>query len=127
MAKIVSWSSIILLSITLTGCAAFDYTKSMFVSGVSLEAVGEQFLSVTHQVGAGCQKGEIPRRMCEDYGEFHERFKRTYPLAVGMWMAADRAGDAATKQKAEDVVRSLSRDLAKLAAEALSALVPEMK
>ena len=122
MAKIIG---IVLISLALTGCAAFDYTKALFVSGVSLEAVGEQFLQVTSQVADGCRQAIIPRDTCISYGVFHEKFRRTYPLAVGMWTAADRAGDAATKRKAEDVIRVLSSDLARLAAEALNAFAPE--
>ena len=124
MTKIVG---IVLISLTLTGCAAFDYTKALFVSGVSLEAVGEQFLQVTAQVKDGCTQQIIPLKTCLNYSVFHEQFRRSYPLAVGMWTAADRAGDAATKRKAEDVIRSMSADLARLAAEALNAFAPEKR
>ena len=124
MTKIVG---IVLISLTLTGCAAFDYTKALFVSGVSLEAVGEQFLQVTAQVKDGCTQQIIPLKTCLNYSVFHEQFRRSYPLAVGMWTAADRAGDAATKRKAEDVIRSMSADLARLAAEALNAFASEVR
>ena len=124
MTKVVG---IVLLSLTLTGCATFDYAKGLFVSGVSLEAVGEQFLQVTAQVADGCKQAIIPLNTCISYGVFHEKFRRTYPLAVGMWTAADRAGDSATKGKAEDVIRSLSTDLARMAAEALKAFAPEVR
>ena len=119
--------AVVLSASLLTGCAAFDYTKSLFVSGVSLETVGEQFLQITDQVREGCLNGVIPVKTCVRYGNFHDNFVRAFPLAVGIWNAADKAGDAATKQKAEDVVRVLAKDMGKLAAEALGAFIPEDK
>ena len=118
----------LVLVVALTaGCGAWTYTQSMFVTAVSLEAVGEHFLLVTQQVQGGCNDRSIPLPTCVKYKAFHDNFVRAYPLAVGMWRAADKAGDAATKGKAEDVVRGLSRDLATLAAEALSALATEVR
>lgn len=104
----------------LTGCAL----KSLFVSAVSLEAVGVQFAAVSEQVTQGCEKRVITVQTCERYRVFGENFKRAYPLAVGVWKAARTADDTASQEKAEDVVRALARDLAKLTAEALASFLP---
>lgn len=109
------------------GCGAWTYTQSMFVSAVSLEAVGEHFLLVTQQVQAGCNDRTIPYPTCVRYKAFHDNFVKAYPLAVGMWKTADKAGDAATKGKAEDVVRRLSTDLTALANDALAAFATEVR
>ena len=115
------------LTLALTGCATMDYAKSLFVTGVSLEALGEQFLQITDQVRSGCQSLVIPAPTCDRYKVFHDNFQKTYPLTVGMWQAADKAGDAATKGKAEDVARALGKSLAQLATEALSSFAPEVR
>ena len=120
-------TSLVLVVTLLSGCAAWTATKSLFVSAVSLEVVGEQFLQTTKQVQAGCDSRAIPIPTCQRYKIFHDRFQKAYPIAVGMWRAADKANDASTKGKAEDVVRSLSKDLADLTAEALGAFVPEVR
>jgi hypothetical protein len=78
-------------------------------------------------VGAGCVSKAIPVGTCDKYRAFHTNFKRVYPLTVGMWQAADKAGDATTKRKAEDVGRQLAVDLTRLATEALGAFAPEVK
>lgn len=113
-----------LLALTLAGCSAVDYTKSLFVTAVSLETVGHQFAAISEQVTVGCESKAIPIQTCQRYRVFGEHFKRSFPLAVGVWRAADQAGDAKTKGKAEDVVRSLAEDLATLTAEALGAFLP---
>ena len=117
----------IALVLTLTGCAAPAYIKGLFVSGVSLEAVGNQFAQVSIQVTAGCVQKVIPQRTCDRYRDFGEHFKKTYPLVVGMWRAARDAEDAESQKRAEDIVRMMSEDLSKLAIEALGAFAPEVK
>ena len=116
-----------LLLVVLAGCGAMDYTRSLFVSGVSLEALGTQFVQVTEQVTAGCDAHTIPVTTCARYRTFGEGFKRAYPLTVSLWQAAEKAGDTATKRRAEDVARSLASDLSRLAVEALGTLAPEVK
>ena len=111
----------------LGGCAAWDFTKSLFITAVSLEAIGVQLAAVSEQVTVGCETRVIPTQPCERYRVFGEHFKRTYPIAVKMWKAADRAGDAATRGKAEDVVRVLAEDMTKLATEALNAFSMEVR
>lgn len=117
----------ILLVLLLTGCSAVQTVKGLFVSGVSLEAVGVQFAEVSEQVTKGCEQKVVPQTTCEKYRAFGLNFKRVYPLAVGMWEAARRANDAATQRKAEDVMRSLSNDLTTLTAEALGSFTPGSK
>ena len=109
-----------LVALLTAGCAL----KSLFVSAVSLEAVGVQFHAVSEQVTQGCEKRVITVQTCERYRVFGENFKRAYPLAVGVWKAARTADDTASQEKAEDVVRALARDLAKLTAEALASFLP---
>ena len=118
---------VLALAVAVTGCAGWTYTKSLFVTAVSLEAVGEHFLQVTKQVQSGCDTHAIPLPTCAKYKAFHDNFQRAYPLAVGLWKAADKVGDAATKGKAEEVVRRLSTDLAGLAGEALGAFATEVR
>lgn len=115
------------LTLTLSGCAAIDYTKSLFITGISIEQVGEQFIQVTNQMVAGCRADVIPDKLCDQYGTFFQNFQKTYPLAVGMWKAADKAGDTATKRKAEDVVRVLATDMTRLVIEALGTFAPVEK
>lgn len=116
-----------LLALTLAGCGAMDYTKSLFISGVSLEVLGTQFTSTTEQVTKGCEAQAIPKDLCARYRAFGLRFKRVYPVTVGLWQAAERAGDTTAKRKAEDVTQALARDLTRLAVEALGSLSPEEK
>ena len=115
------------LVLALSGCAAKTYVQSLFVSAVSLETVGHQFAAISEQVTQGCESRAIPVSTCDKYRVFGQHFQRSYPLAVGMWRAADHAGDASTKGKAEDIMRVLAEDLTKLAIEALGALSPEVK
>ena len=117
----------LILALTLTGCSAWTYTQSLFVSAVSLDVVGEQFLQVTAQVQEACNVRSLSVQVCERYKSFHDNFQRAYPAAVGLWKAADKAGDTTTKAKAEDVIRSLSHDLTSIAADVLSTFAPENK
>ena len=120
--------TLLLIAGLIAGCAAVDYTKSLFVAGVSLEAVGRQFAQVSAQVKEGCDVTRvIPQSTCLKYREFGTRFKQVYPVTVGLWKAADSAGDKAAKSKAEDVAISLAADLSALAIEALGTLAPEVK
>lgn len=108
------------LVLALSGCAAVDYTRSLFVAGVSLEVLGDQFVRVTNQVTAGCDVDKsIPANICVKYRAFGLRFKQVYPTLVGLWQAADRAGDRSAKAKAEEVALGLATDLSALAVEAL--------
>lgn len=111
----------------LTGCSVYTSTKSLFVSGVSLQALGEQFVAVSEQVAEGCDGGVIPVHTCDKYKAFFDNFVKVYPLTVKTWEAAKNAGDVATQGKAEDVARSLAKDLTELAIEALGSLAPEVK
>lgn len=120
-------TALVALALVLTGCGTLTAAKGLFVSGVSLEALGEQFVAVSRQVSAGCEQRIIPAPTCEKYRTFGEHFKRVYPLTVEMWRAARRAEDAAAQEKAEDVARVLSRDLTKLSIEALGAFAPEVR
>ena len=116
-----------LVSITLAGCSAWTYTQSLFVAAISLETVGQQFAAISEQVTLGCESKAIPVQTCQRYRVFGDHFKRSYPIAVGMWRAADKAGDTMVKRKAEDVVRSLSEDLGTFTTEALGAFTTETK
>ena len=115
------------LALTLSGCAVKTYVQSLFVSAVSLDAVGHQFAAISEQVTVGCESHAIPADTCDRYRAFGVRFKRSYPLAVGMWRAAEHTRDAATQGRAEDVVKSLAEDLKKLATEARGMLTPDVR
>ena len=114
-------AALVVAAVVLSGCASI---KPFFVSGVSLEVVGDQFAAVSEQITVGCERRVITPSTCERYRVFGENFKKSYPLAVGVWQAARKANDKGMQGKAEDVVRQLSTDLSKLAAEALSQFVP---
>ena len=118
---------VLVLLLALAGCGATAAVKGLFVSGVSLEQVGEQFVNISEQITKGCEVSAIPQTTCDKYRAFGLHFKKTYPLAVGMWEASRKANDKATQEKAENVVRSLASDMSKLASEALGAFAPEMK
>ena len=115
------------LVVLLVGCAAPSYIQGLFVSGVSLEVVGNQFAQVSTQITAGCAQKVILPATCEKYRVFGEHFKKTYPIVVGMWRAAREAEDAESKKRAEDVIRLMSEELSKLAIEALGAFAPEIR
>ena len=125
MRKVMQAAALALVITLTTGCGAWTYTRSMFVSGISLEGLGEQFVSVSTQVTEGCKLQVIQLTTCAKYRVFGEHFKKAYPLTVSVWKAARKAGDTAMQDKAEDVIRVLSKDLTKLAVEALGALAPE--
>lgn len=112
---------LIAVAIVLGGCGAWTWTKSLFVAGVSVEVVGNQFVSVSKQVTAGCVAGAIPAMTCEKYRVFGEHFKKVYPITVGLWRSAKDARDRAAQDKAEEVIIGLSEDLSRLAVEALGA------
>ena len=115
---------LVLFVMLLAGCGAYAGFKALFVSGVALDVVGDQFVAVSAQVNVGCTQQVIPAATCAKYRAFQVRFKQSYPLAVGMWQAANKAGDTVSKGKAEDVIRSLARDLSNLASEALQTFMP---
>lgn len=117
--------AVLVLAVLLAGCAMFS--QSLEVTGTSILGVGEQFEAVSAQVVKGCANQAIPKTTCDRYRVFGENFKRTYPLTVGLWDSARKAGDAKSQGKAEDVIRSLAVDLSKLAVEALGAFAPEVK
>lgn len=117
--------AVILLSILLTGCGAYTGFKSFFVTGVALDTVGEQFVAISTQIHTGCTNLVIPATTCAKYRAFQVRFKQTYPLAVGVWEAAHKANDTATKDKAEGVIRGLATDLSNLVAEALASFATQ--
>lgn len=118
---------VLVLLVALSGCAAMDFTKSLFVTGVSLEVLGDQFVQTSQQVTVGCASESIPGDLCRKYRVFGENFKRVYPPLVGMWKAAATAGDKATQGKAEDVARSLAVDLATISAEILASFAQGSK
>lgn len=106
-------------ALLLVGCA-----NLFAVSGKSLQVLGEQFESVSAQVTSGCKAQVIAVDTCTKYREFGERFKQTYPITVGLWDAARKAGDKTSQRKAEEVISELTRDLSRLATEALGAFTP---
>lgn len=118
---------VVVLALVLSGCAAVDFTKGLFVAGVSLEAVGNQFVSVSTQVTAGCAAKAIREDSCEKYRVFGEHFKKAYPVAVELWKSAKAAGDKAAVAKAEEVIIQLSEDLSRLMIEILQTFAPEGK
>ena len=116
-------AGVLLLALFLSGCSALNYTKSLFVAGVSLDALGDQFVQVSTQVTKGCDVDKsIPDDVCVRYRAFGLRFKQIYPTLVGLWKAAENSGDAAAKRKAEDIALQLAEDLSKLAVEAINSM-----
>ena len=74
----VKTGAVIVLAVLLfSGCSALTYTKSLFVSGISLETIGEQFVQVSEQVTQGCAAQVIPAPTCARYMVFGENFKKT--------------------------------------------------
>lgn len=113
---------VLALVVALSGCAGA--MKNLFVTAVSLEALGDQFVQTSEQVTAGCQSGVIKPDACERYRQFGLNFKKVYPQTVGLWKAARNANDTAAMGAAEDVARQLSRDLTKIATEILLSFIP---
>lgn len=118
MRKVQQAVMLVMVLALLVSCSSSGQ-KALVVSGTSIQSVGEQFVVVTEQVTAGCKAQTIPQDTCTRYAAFGVQFKKTYPLAVGLWKAARASGDVAAQKKAEDVIVQLAGDLTKLATEAL--------
>lgn len=117
----------LMLVVTLTaGCSAWTYTKSLFVTGISIETVGEQFANTSEIITNGCIAQVITKETCAAWRTFSAHFKKTYPLAAEAWKSGRRVGDAALQGAAEDAVRKLAAELSRLGVEALSTFAPEV-
>jgi hypothetical protein len=111
----------VLLALTLAtalhGCASA--TKTVTVTGVSLRELGTQYLQVGGIYNDGCATGAITQPQCAKFAAFATEFKRSYPLAIGLWETARTANDMAAVGNAEAVINSLAASLSRLASEAL--------
>lgn len=104
----------VLAVLLLAGCA-----QSLAVTGQSLKAVGEEYEAVSLVFGQACQGGVIAPVTCAKYRSFQERFRKAYPLAVGVWDAARKANDANAQKQARVAIEGLAADLSALAVEGL--------
>ena len=108
-----------LLVLTL-GCATLGQT--LRVSGTTLKAIGDQFVSVAEVYKQGCDVDRIiPADQCQRFRVFGLRFKQTYPLTVAAWEVARRANDVPAEKAAREVIEQLADDLSQLAVIGISA------
>ena len=106
--------------LALAGCASFG--QGLVISGTTLRAVADQFVSVADVYKQGCDVSKIiPADQCQSFRTFGLRFQQTYPLTVASWEVARRAGDKAAAGAAEDVINQLVEDLSALAVQGIQA------
>lgn len=106
--------SAVLLTTVIVGCASLGQT--LRVSGTTLKAIGDQFVSVAEVYKQGCDVDHvIPADQCQQFRVFGLRFKQTYPLTVAAWEVARRANDVAGEKAARRVIEQLAEDLSQLA------------
>lgn len=111
------------LALTLAGCGV----KSLFVTAVSLEVLGTQVAAASEQMTRACEQRLVTVKLCNQYAEAGAKFKKSYPIAVGLWTAAADAQDTDTQSAADKVVRKLAADLTRIATEALGQFLQEDK
>lgn len=112
MSKAASLMAILLLA----GCAGMTAQKGLIVTGESLKAVGNQFVDVAATFKEGCDVTKtIGQPDCQRFAIFGAKFKSAYPVAVQLWERARAAGDAATQDESEKLVRQLARELSSFA------------
>lgn len=112
--------SVVVLSVLLAGCASFG--QGLVISGTTLKAVADQFVSVADVYKQGCDVTKIiPKDQCQGFRTFGLRFQQTYPLTVASWEVARRAGDNAAAGAAEKIINQLVEDLSALAVQGINA------
>lgn len=112
---------VLILAVALAACSA---TKSLQVTGETLKASGKQFRSVAAVYVDGCKVGRIAKDRCDQFRAFGDEFKRSFPLAVELWLIAKDANDRAATAKASEVIQQVVAQLSMFTIEAMGALSP---
>ena len=105
------------LALLITGCAGT--TRAIEVTGDTLKAAGEGYLSVEQAFYTGCTNRTLPPAQCAAFNDFGAKFKKDYPRAVQLWHIARAANDTASQKKARDTVLQLSTALSTFAAQVI--------
>jgi hypothetical protein len=105
----------------LVGCSTFS--KSIAVTGESLDATGRQFVQVAALYKDGCDvKKTIAPDECKKFADFGRNFQKVFPTAVGLWKSARAAGDSTTQQALESKLGELAGALSQFSIMAFKAV-----
>ena len=121
MQAALSLALIALVASLLSGCASWR-APTLEATGITVEALGEQFVKVAAVFEKGCiEPRSISMQACAEFRDFGIQFKQAYPLLVGLWKAARDADDPQMQRSVTEVIAHLATSLSKLAAEGLDA------
>lgn len=109
---------LVLLALLLTltagwpACSAI-VGKSLLVSGETINATGDLFLTTNNLIVPACNAHTLPKweTVCPAYKAFEQKFKASWPLATGLWYAARKANDPKLQDSAESAIKSLRGEL----------------
>lgn len=105
---------VLALAVLVLGATCTTHQQLMG-SGTALKAVGQQWLAVNGAFVKACLPSapKLPKATCDEAGKFHDKFKKSYPLAIDLYETAVNANDTAMAGDAKNVIKGLSRDLVK--------------
>lgn len=119
-----------------TACASTTPTQALLVSGDALDLVGTQFVQVGTLYNQLLDAKLVTPAQYQAWATFATRFKSAYPTAVTAWKTAraalaipnlttdTKATIQASQDQAAALVKALTSELATLAGQAYTYLLP---
>lgn len=105
----------LVLFVGLTGsyCGSVTATRSLAVSGESINATGTLFVDTANLLTPPCNAHTLPNwdTVCPKFKSFEQKFKASWPMATGLWYAARKANDPKLQAPAETAISALRAEL----------------
>lgn len=81
------------------GCSQATSDKSLYVSGMALYSLGDQFVKTAQLYSELHENHQITEKQYNDWLAFATKFQIAYPQTVEMWRAAKAHGDFSSASK----------------------------
>lgn len=113
---------LMILMLVSAGCAGMTRQDTIIISGETLKASDKQYDRVRVGFVDGCktEPRQIPESECKAFRDFGQKWHKTFPLAVDLWLIAKDASDKATLDGAAKVIADLVAELSKFALKLLA-------
>lgn len=109
---------LVIMMLASAGCVGgLTRQDTIILSGETLKASDKQYDRVRAGFVDGCkaEPRQIPESECSAFRDFGQKWHKTFPLAVDLWLIAKDASDKATLDGAGKVITGLLADLSKFA------------
>lgn len=115
-------SALLVVLLLLASCATA--TKTLLVTGESLDQLGKQFVSVGKQWNSLYDAKAITADQYKEWATFAVWFKAAYPEAVSLWKTARATNDTAATAAIEDSIGKMAAELTRLGLKVYTMLKP---